>query len=293
MSKSKKIKSAELIQQFKHLFKCPICQSTIAVSELKSFKCKNNHTFDFTKQGYLNLMVQQSNSHYDKTLFEYRHHLIVKTDFFSPLQKLITDIIHKEKFADDRKSLTILDVGCGEGSHLARILSQDGLERFTGFGLDIAKDGILQASKNYEGHVWLVGDLAKSPFADLSFQVLLNILSPSNYKEFIRLLAPNGIVIKVIPRPSYLKELRQFFFQKQEQEEYQNENTLTLFKENFHQVERYPLTYTKKLQTDELRSLVNMTPLTWQASEEKIEQFIREYSASAITVDLEVVVGKS
>ncbi|WP_413376575.1 putative RNA methyltransferase [Alkalihalobacillus sp. 1P02AB] len=293
MSKSKKIKSAELVQQFEHLFKCPICQETIAVTELKSFKCQNNHTFDFTKQGYLNLLVQQSNSHYDKTLFEYRHHLIVKTDFFSPLQKLITDIIHNETFEHSVQSRTILDIGCGEGSHLAQILAQDRLEQFTGFGLDIAKDGILQAAKNYEGNVWLVGDLAKSPFADLSFQVLLNILSPSNYKEFRRLLAPNGIVIKVIPRPSYLKELRQFFFQKQEKEEYQNDNTLTLFYENFHQVERHPLTYTKKLNKDELRSLVNMTPLTWQANEDKIEQFIREYSASAITVDLEVVVGKS
>lgn len=54
--------------------------------------------------------------------------------------------------------------------------------------------------------------MAKSPFGDQSFHIILNILSPSNYKEFKRLLVQDGLVIKVVPRPDYLKELREVLY---------------------------------------------------------------------------------
>src|SRR5699024_11433583 len=56
--------------------------------------------------------------------------------------------------------------------------------------------------------LWLVGDLANTPIGDGSCQVILNIFSPANYMEFKRVLAPNGLVEKVVPRANYLKELR-------------------------------------------------------------------------------------
>ncbi len=100
---------------------------------------------------------------------------------------------------------------CGEGSHLQRIIEGSNIPA-TGIGLDISKDGILLASKRYENSIWIVGDLAKSPFGDQSFHIILNILSPSNYKEFKRLLVQDGLVIKVVPRPDYLKELREVLY---------------------------------------------------------------------------------
>src|SRR5699024_11259625 len=78
-------------------------------------------------------------------------------------------------------------------------------------GLDVSKEGVIMAAKNYKDTIWLVGDLANTPIGDGSCQVILNIFSPANYMEFKRVLAPNGLVVKVVPRANYLKELRQVF----------------------------------------------------------------------------------
>jgi len=102
----------------------------------------------------------------------------------------------------------VADLGCGEGSHLQYISKEWAHTPWSGFGLDISKEAIALAAKKYANRIWLVGDLAHLPFAAQSFHVLLNILSPSNYREFKRIMVPCGIVIKVVPRSQYLKELR-------------------------------------------------------------------------------------
>ncbi len=79
-----------------------------------------------------------------------------------------------------------------------------------GVGLDLAKAGIVSATKQEREAIWCVADLAAAPFRNRSFDAILNILSPSNYAEFERLLSDDGIVLKVIPKSGYLKELRGF-----------------------------------------------------------------------------------
>ena len=36
--------------------RCPLCHETVTIDDLKSIKCCNNHTFDFAKQGYVNML---------------------------------------------------------------------------------------------------------------------------------------------------------------------------------------------------------------------------------------------
>src|SRR5699024_4119165 len=95
----------------------------------------------------------------------------------------------------------------GECSHLQKIINECRNKARTGIGLDIAKEGIIMASKNYHNPIWLVGDLANIPLTDQSRHVVLNILSPANYMEFERDLAPEGIIVRIVPRPNYLTEL--------------------------------------------------------------------------------------
>src|SRR5699024_1896748 len=104
---------------------------------------------------------------------------------------------------------------CGEGSHLSSICDTVSLDLevpVTGVGIDISKEGILAAAKNYSNKVWLVADLAKMPFQEEQFDIILNILSPSNYVEFNRLLKDDGLVIKIVPQTNYLKELREIVY---------------------------------------------------------------------------------
>src|SRR5699024_5507195 len=128
-----------------------------------------------------------------------------------------------------------------------------------GIGIDISKEGIIEAAKSYENMTWLVADLVKPPLTDHMCHIILNILSPSNYEEFHRLLMDNGIVIKVVPRKNYLKELREYFYKDSDREDYSNAKTVNHFKDNFELVDRSAIHYTKTLGYTALKALVNMT----------------------------------
>lgn len=163
------------------LFACPICTAQMQVREQGSLVCTANHSFDVAKQGYVNMMTHAATSKYSKELFESRK-AIIDSGLYDLLEEKIAEKIACAK--------TVLDTGCGEGSHLARIMSQ--LEDAFGVGIDIAKEGILTAARHYSEQIWCVGDLAKSPYSEASFDAILNILSPANYGEFKRLLTPGA-----------------------------------------------------------------------------------------------------
>lgn len=294
MSKmTKKVKSATYVSKFESIFKCPICEAWMKVFELKSFICSNNHTFDFTKQGYINLTTHPMKTKYSKELFKARRKLIAEDKFFEPLIQAIGEMIGRQ--ADkDKEPLFILDTGCGEGSHLANIcdkVSSNFGKTVTGVGIDISKEGVLAASKNYTNQIWTVPDLANTPFKDRQFDVLLNILSPSNYAEFNRLLKADGIVIKVVPRSGYLKEIREALFDNPVKQDYSNSETVDRFNENFRIMDSFRVHYTRKLNQPSIQSLMQMTPLTWSAKEKRIKLFA-EREIAEITVDLEIIIGR-
>lgn len=287
--KSKKVKSAERVSEFESAFKCPLCESSMRVVDLKSLICSKNHTFDFSKQGYLNLMLKPSSSHYNMELFEARHKIITESNLYTSIHKTITSVI--KKYMDvSVKPFMIADLGCGEGSHLQKVLDECKIPAIIGVGLDISKEGIAMAAKRYEKPIWLVSDLAKPPLNDQSFNVILNILSPSNYLEFKRVLVQNGLVIKVVPRPNYLKELREVLFDQTEKKVYKNDETVSLFKKHFCLVDDFNLCYSKNLSKAELKNLVQMTPLAWSSNNEDIEAYLNRES-DEITVDLDILIG--
>lgn len=81
-------------------------------------------------------------------------------------------------------------------------------------------------------HFFCVADLRRLPFADQSFDSVVEIFSPSDYGEFKRVLKPGGRLIKVIPNAEYLVELRQLLYPSGEHAKYDNSNVIDLFKKN-------------------------------------------------------------
>lgn len=288
MAKSKKVKSAERFSNFEEAFMCPLCEKSMKVIDFKSMICTKNHTFDFAKQGYVNLLTGPSNSHYKKELFEARHKIIMESNLYTSMHAIIANVI-MENMQVSSDALTVLDVGCGEGSHLHKIVTECNTP-IRGIGLDISKEGIALASKRYENYIWIVGDLAESPFKDQSIHTILNIFSPSNYKEFKRLLVRDGLVIKVVPGPGYLKELREMFFDDRSKKVYQNKETVSLFKKHFRLLDTFTLRYTKNIHKDELKDLVAMTPLSWSSNQARSDAYVNQ-DAAEITVDVNILVG--
>lgn len=288
---SKRTQSGLYMSKHESILKCPICDSMMEVQDLKRITCPNRHTFDIAKQGYLNVMTHPIKTGYDKALFEARRNVIVNSDFFGPFHTEMTGLIQKHATQSD---LSIIDMGSGEGSHLytiSNILQKDHKHSISAVGIDISKEGILEAAKNYENHMWIVADLAKTPFHHHTFDVMLNILSPSNYEEFNRLLTDEGMVIKVVPRSKYLQELREFFHGDSEQRNYSNEKVVELFKNKFDLIDQSIIHYESTLSELDLQALIQMTPLSWGASADEINHFLNTGNRE-VTVDLDILIGK-
>lgn len=271
---SKRAAGAALIDANIGLFACPICQESMQVYDQGRLTCSANHSFDIAKQGYVNMLTHSAASKYSKDLFESRK-TIIDSGLYDPLEEKIAELIGEAK--------TVLDTGCGEGSHLARILSQ---KQGIGIGIDIAKEGILAAARHYPKQIWCVGDLAKSPFAKTSFDVILNILSPANYEEFKRLLTSNGCVVKVVPQSGYLQQLRSQLYADSAKETYSNEQTVERFRESFSNVTVERITYTVPLASVLVPALLEMTPMGWHMAQHA------EVTVNEITIDVDVLVGR-
>lgn len=272
---SKRAAGAALMNENITLFACPICTTQMHVREHGSLVCAENHSFDVAKQGYVNMMTHAATSKYSKELFESRK-AIIESGIYDLLEEKIAEKIAGAK--------TVLDTGCGEGSHLARIMTQ--LDGAVGVGIDIAKEGILTAARHYSEQIWCVGDLAKSPYSEASFDAILNILSPANYGEFKRLLTPGGCVVKVVPQSGYLQELRAQLYADSEKETYSNAQTVERFNESFADVYVERLTYTMPLTAELIPALLEMTPMGWHKVEDT------EVTLTEITIDLDILVGK-
>lgn len=287
---NRKQKAITLLNNHAEILQCPYCHQSLKVEEEKSLKCEKKHTFDVAKQGYINLVTNGIKTSYDKTLFASRYEIISSIGLYDELQKELVASITKEI---KKESITIIDIGCGEGSHLNQLKERLADKNITGIGIDISKDAILAASKHYDAFTWLVGDLANLPIQNNSVDIILDILSPSNYKEFLRILAKDGLVLKVVPASDYLKEIREVIYDDPKKHRYiQEENIMQLFYQHFNNVKETRITYTKQLSPSEMEHLIKMTPLTWNAKEEKLTKILTT-NPFVITIDLILLVGKN
>jgi len=271
---SKRAAGAALMNNNLSLFACPICQESMTIQEQGRMVCLANHSFDIAKQGYINMLTHGAASKYSKELFESRK-TVIDSGIYDEIEDKIIELIAPAQ--------TVLDTGCGEGSHLARIMAE---KKGIGVGIDIAKEGILAASRHYPEQIWCVGDLAKSPFAKSSFDAILNVLSPANYEEFKRLLTPGGCVVKVVPQSRYLHELRAQLYADSDKESYSNDQIVARFKESFMEVSVKRITYTTPFATELIPALLEMTPMGWHKKEGAA------ICLNEITIDVDILVGR-
>ena len=284
---------APALESYINIFKCPVCGQRMAIEGMKRIYCSKGHSFDLSKNGYVNLLSRQVRTGYDKKMFAARRR-IYAGGFYNPLIKIIKRYIINNTAGNRSASLLVLDVGCGEGTHLARLTAglseEDGIAA-QGIGIDIAKEGIQMAAKYHAGIIWCVSNLADIPFVSGQFPVVLNILSPANYAEFNRIMDKDGLVVKVLPGNRYLEEIRAVLYSDTVLQSYSNKETVWLFKENFRLLEIRQVTYKVKIAAENMESLINMTPLIWGAERESIERLLTA-GITEITVDLTVMTGK-
>ncbi len=265
--------------------RCPLCGQSFMLQQEQSLVCANRHCFDLSAKGYVNLAPShdQEAEKYDKLLFESRR-LVFEKGFYTSLTDLLPGCIHP--FFPETPPQRLLDAGCGEGHFLRALLPF--FPEATWLGLDLSRDAItIAARENRDAH-WLVGNLSHLPLGDRSVQVLLNILTPADYTEFARVLAPEGVLIKVVPGNAYLREIRASLFSSQPSEAYSNQRVLDHLAAHARIVKHYTLQKTFPVTPEEASAFARMTPMTFGLSAEQLQAIaLRE-----ITIHLEVLVCK-
>lgn len=260
---------------------CPLCRGALA-AEGSALRCPSGHSFDAASSGYVNLLTKPVKTGYGAELFEARRRVCAE-GFFNALLDVIVPIIN----ALHEDNPVLLDAGCGEGSQLAYVASATNA---TGIGVDLSKEGVRIAAREHPGLVWLVGDLARLPLAEGSVDAIINILSPSNYAEFNRVLTPGGLCVKAAPGEGYLRELRQALYSGG-REERSNANVAALFEESFKDVIKREVR-AKFPATPELwADIVRMSPLSWGGEEAAVRAAL-EIPPERVTLDFLLLAGR-
>lgn len=274
---------------------CPLCHKPMQAVAGGSLICRAGHTFDFSKQGYVNLTGSGNKLIYDKALFQARR-MIFESGFYQPVADALTEIISKQVPAlppqsKPQKKL-ILDAGCGEGYYLRMLAGNAALaERYEFCGVDLAKEGVRAAAGSGGTIMWSIADLTNLPLRNQTVQALLNILSPASYTEFFRVLTKDGILIKVIPEAGYLKEIREMTQKRENNKEYSNDEVLGLVRKHLRTTEQTRLTYQKSVTAEEWRHFVFMTPLTSGLTSGEKEAVLAN-PCKTITIDLTIIAGR-
>ena len=261
-------------------FACPICQLNLELVGT-SFKCPKSHSFDLAKFGYVNLAPQiKQSKDYDKENFHNRQ-LILEAGFYEPI---LTAIGHKIPARDAR----ILDIGCGEGYYSRKL--QEAYPEATFYAFDLSKESVQLAAKSDASWKvnWFVGDLAHLPIQSKSMEVILDIFSPANYAEFERVLKTEGVIIKVVPTSSHLKEIRQLAQDQLTKQSYSNQEILEHFEDHCQILSSETVSLTKSLTPEERQALLTMTPLLFHVDQEKIDWT----QLTEITIEAQILVGK-
>lgn len=276
-------KAAGFMKEHSELFQCPICKDSFDQVDGNSLSCINGHLFDISKKGTLYFLLKGTKNEYDKDMLSSRFNIATAGLFHPLLDELYISIAEKQ-------TGHTLDVGCGEGSQLD-YLTTLGLEGQK-IGFDISKDAIQLAATHFSSAFWCVADLAQSPFASAQYDTILNIFSPSNYKEFDRLLKEGGQVIKVVPEKDYLIELRKLFYRDQEEKQtYSNDVVIAKFKEHFPKLEIKRVKYSFELTPALFNDLMKMTPLSWGASIDS-KEYALTHPLKRVTIDVCVLIGQ-
>ncbi|WP_208560117.1 methyltransferase domain-containing protein [Marinilactibacillus kalidii] len=267
-------KSAQFLESNRMLFQCPVCGKGFTQVNNNQFICESNHSFDLSKKGSIHFLLKQPHNDYDTDMLKYRR-IVAQDELWHPMLAEVSKYITNQ-------SGVHLDVGCGEGSHLHHLQAL-GLKG-TSIGFDISKDAIQLAAALYTDVFWSVADLAQSPFATASYDTIFNILSPSNYSEFDRLLKKGGQVIKVIPSENYLIEIRELTGKNLIP--YSNQDVIEKFYEHYPNAIRTSVSYKHEVKASIVQPLLNMTPLSWNS-----KQSLEEIQLEEVSIDMDILIG--
>lgn len=270
--------------------------------------CEAGHTFDVSHKGYVNFVpAQKPLKGYSKAFFEARREFL-SWGYYDHVLQAVSQVVLKAT-ADARVNdrFRVLDAGCAEGYYLRGIrqaiqstdakvdkAQANAAQATSGtgpvaptetllIGADISKDAVRLAAGGGDPNLWIVDDVANLALADASMDCILNVFTPANYREFRRVLRHGGMLVKVVPGPQHLEQLRRALGDGDHDEG----DVMRIFQRNCDTTAVIPATRTFDVPPERVPTLIGMTPLAFRLDEAQR----RKIMVSRITIDARVLVG--
>jgi 23S rRNA (guanine745-N1)-methyltransferase len=265
---------------------CPVCkENLVRVTSDKCFRCANNHSFDISKQGYVNLLTNSQKS--SNLPGDSKDMVQARRDFLSGgYYRELSDRLNKLIVGNNLNALNILDIGCGEGYYTNELIKfvKDQNIQASFIGLDISRDAIKFASSLNKEILWVVGNSHYLPIKDSSVDCALSVFSPVKIPEIIRVLKGEGIFIRVLPGTNHLIQIRNIIYPNVILAE---EKDLSIEYDGLKLIDSIKVTYDISLDTEGLLELVRMTPHYWKTSKAN-KEVLNEIEKLIVSIDMQI-----
>jgi 23S rRNA (guanine745-N1)-methyltransferase len=211
------------------IFCCPACGAGLE-RDAQALRCENGHAFDIARQGYVNLLLAQhrrsADPGYSQDMITSRHEFLA-AGHYHRLADGIADLIiaylpeaagpaevrgRVEAGTDAR---VVLDAGCGEGYYLRCLrdrLAGMSLGGTVLAGIDISKHGIRLAARDDPDGQYAVASSYRIPVPPGRVSVLLSHFSPVSADDFLRAVAPGGVVLAGGPGADHLFSVKELVY---------------------------------------------------------------------------------
>jgi 23S rRNA (guanine745-N1)-methyltransferase len=263
------------------------------------YQCSSNHTFDASKEGYVNLLlVHKKNSKEpgdNKEMIRSRRRFL-DLGLYDRLSDRVNEAIAGNLTGcENGRACNIVDAGCGEGFYLKRLRAF--LEQRPGnpvpaeyYGVDISKFAVRQATQRDRTMNWFVASVVALPFAGSSIDAVLNVFSPADLPEFSRVLRETGSLVIASPGPRHLNGLREIIYPKAREHA---PSTISDEASGFFSLSTETrVTYPIELKSREaIMDLLAMTPYFWNI-DLKTKAKVEALETLALDVDVEVRIFK-
>lgn len=239
------------------------------------------------KQGYLNLLL--SNQKHSKTPGDDKEMVLSRKRFLEKdYYKIISDRVNSliQENLGDKKSVNILDIGCGEGyytGNIKKFLESLGVESNI-IGIDISKEAIISGAKTYKNIDWLVASAMNIPLASESMDFVICMFAKIVPEEKMRVLKEGGKLIVVSTGEKHLLELKEVVYENVRTEFYSPIEDLKIFKHC------KTVNCTGKsfiAENESIRNLFDMTPYKWRSPKDGVERLF-SLDSLEITIDVNI-----
>ena len=179
---------------------CPVCKCELH-KEGKTAVCSNRHSFDYAKQGYLNLYLSNGKSHGDSKESMQARTRFLERDHYAFLKHKLKELT--EQYPHD---ITV-DLACGQGYYTSELAGNEK------YGFDLSKDALKYAARKDPDTNYIVASIFALPFQSGCADIVTTCFAPIAKDEIERILKPGGIFISVTPAEDHLWQLKETLYE--------------------------------------------------------------------------------